>query len=301
VVQASDLDAREYQTNVELGRVIRANLAYLGRPKVDARVDTVVAESDGFRLFSAAGSLRAYRVILATGLGRDRIPFPCQTERAMSFSEFVKFVGGETLFPLRDLGRVAVIGAGDSGKVVMEYLMGQGPEYRQASATFDTVERVDWFGQPSKYCEDFVAANRSRYAGLARFLPSRDYERYYRIYASPKKVVSLKDMGERMEIIATGDDGSSYRGIYDTVIICCGFEEESLNLPPRAFERHEVDGVPVARKMDGLEIYKIGPCSNLPIDYREKRENRLVDRVPENSAALFRYAGKIQSLARSLP
>ena len=48
------------------------------------------------------------------------------------------------------------------------------------------------------------------------------------------------------------------------------------------------------------EIYKVGPVANLPLTNRERSESPALAKVPENTAAIFRYANKTEQIAKKL-
>src|SRR6476619_810385 len=92
---------------------------------------------------------------------------------------------------------------------------------------------------------------------------------------------------------------------YDHVVICAGFTNSindiiSSNVD-RAPLREElvVDDElgPVAKRFVGTEIYKIGPCADLPVTRAERAQSPALDAIPANSAAAFRYGPRTARLA----
>lgn len=64
--------------------------------------------------------------------------------------------------------------------------------------------------------------------------------------------------------------------------------------------RVEGDAAPTARKYKDAEVYKVGPAANLPLSAQEKGEVEALSTIPENTAAVFRYAEMTARLALSL-
>lgn len=104
-----------------------------------------------------------------------------RTSRIESFTEFFERVGNpEVLFPRADLinKTVLVIGGGDSGRVIAEYLTGLGPEegYKQSVAQEGNIKRIFWFVGTSaagfRDCKEYIAKTRARYSQIAQALNS---------------------------------------------------------------------------------------------------------------------------------
>lgn len=296
ILQPSDVNCMEYQTQSVLAAVVRDNLVAKAVVFIDSPLEAVFEEGNNLKVVIASKEYSVQRVLLATGLGNPLIPFRLgpTSARVWSFPEFVRIVGSvNNSFSPQDFGRVAVIGSGDGGKVVMEHLMGQGP-----SDPGVFLDKVDWYGQDARNCEEFTKRERSRYAGLGRNFPNGD--RSFRIRPINARVLSVESAGGRA-LVRCLLAGEPTPGIYDTVIYCCGFGPPDIPLPPYEERLVREKGEPIATKLVGCEVYKMGPCAGLSVDYREKRNNPLLDKVPQNTAAIFRYAGKTAALARRLP
>jgi hypothetical protein len=124
-------------------------------------------------------------------------------------------------FPLQGVKRVAVIGAGDSGNVTVEALLGYGPEIGQAPQELDRVLSVDWYGQEAKTKEQFETC-RNRYAQLANDFPRKSNPSAdYRISPIPVKAVGLSRAEDgRLRV----KDLMGTKRDYDLVIDCSGFD-----------------------------------------------------------------------------
>jgi hypothetical protein len=223
--------------------------------------------------------------------------------RGISFTRFLKLVN-DLDFPLEEFGdRVAVIGAGDSGSCVVEYLLGQGPPSGLDVASTAFPKRIDWYGQECLFKEDYDRYARSRYAGIGRYMPRLDEPNYYaRVFPTRARALSI----ERGNVVFYRDGAKQPRrsGPYDSIIVCSGFNETDALLTPgvteRPIETVEVDGLPVAKRYSATQVYRVGPAADLPVTNIEKEENKVLEKVPQNSVALFRYNRRTQLLAEYL-
>jgi hypothetical protein len=134
-------------------------------------------------------TITARRVILATGIGKPSFFLPgkesvrqqlaakateTQPPPLMLFGEFVKRVNDD----LRNLRnpmapyagkRILVVGAGDSGKVVLEWLSGLGPDSRSyGGAQVGEPQEIVWAGVDFLSCKEFLEGARARYARIAQ-------------------------------------------------------------------------------------------------------------------------------------
>lgn len=320
IIQPSDLDGAEYQTNAHMSFVIRAALAmYANVAKASVAYIAANVTAPRNRAYFALSSnhrveFRCDRIILATGLGPPRITkseFP--SDVVMTFEDFVTRVGN-TSFPLAGWRNVAVLGAQDSGDAVVKFLLGQGPGVL-GPASLDAVERIDWYGQDCRTKEDFEANARSCNSGIGRHLPRGSDPTYpFTVYAIPHRGESVvSDRREGARIIYGSDRRIS--DPYDHVVVCTGYEGSAITvntdvdktlgpsdtlLPLREEIVYDDDGTALARRYVGTEIYKAGACADLPVTNTERQRAPALDRIPANSAAIFRYAYRTRRLAEIL-
>lgn len=307
-IQPMDLSYSEYQPQTDLAFAAGLNLVLDAQVATGARVLTVRSEGGGRYVVEfqdpedGQGNLRllAGRVVLATGPGD-----PAQRirrdgyNRTMDFPAFVSKMGAANK-PLEGWGNVAVVGAGDSGSVVCEYLLGQGPEPPLSNAQRSMVERVTWIGQRRATCEAYRRAVRSRYQGLGRFMPRRDRPGdYVRLFPQPGTCLSAMKRGTEVEVRYEYPAGTIQSRMFDHVVLCDGFENNTSSILGGAREETVMlDGEPVAMKVRGEEIYRVGPCAALAVRDKERVATPALAQIPENSLALFRYADKTAKLAR---
>lgn len=296
-LQPADISAEEYMTNADLAYVIRTTLALTGA-KVYAGDRVRILERSsygGLRVQVRDEVILAARVIDATGIGRPRNPFPVANDlpRYVTFNEFMGKM--DEPFPLRDMRRVAVLGAGDSGRVTVEALAGQGPISHWSVASLDWPGTITWYGQPSFNRQDFEACNRTRYKKLGTLLQPGT-RRPQRVYPSG-----------RARYVQAGPDSVEVDGApYDLVVNATGFEKvQSLytNAPSMDYFSDPDGGKLLARRTNGDTFFKVGPAAE--IEYAEVE--RLAFNPPgeeaqrEAEVAMYRLAGRTARLAMVLP
>lgn len=301
-LQPFDLGNSVFQTNTQLADVIRLTLALYADVYPGQRVSQVKKNSlRGYDVYTNDDGddpvlSRVARIVYATGLGEEVNLFKqlgIDSKRVLTYSQFMARM--DTPFPLRGLGRVAVIGGGDGGKTAIEGMTGLGPPKPMASATLDALGRIDWWGAgggvtPNTWCE----GNRGRYRAIGSLFKQRpDGQR-------------VRPLGTTSYFSVSGDDVAFVDGRpYDHVIVAAGYTRTTPVIPPGYFiDNMNMGGVTVGNQaFDGngatAEIYAVGPGTNLELSAPE----RLTDasRVPENRAAIFRYAPRTAALAASFP
>jgi hypothetical protein len=280
-VQPADLSGDEYQPNSALSFSIRTALAMnarviVGREVVEAN-STSVTLADG-------KTIKTARVIYATGLGEPKGPAEMDGERMMSYPQFLASL--DQPFPFQGLKRVAVIGAGDAGKTVIEAMTGQGPSSQMSVASLDFIETIDWYGVPEScaFRAGWKENNRSRYQGIARLLPTD-------IDGTDARV---KPIRRRADSSGVAFEGAYVDGArYDLVVWATGFNS---NVDVADMAEYRAGGRVVAR-MKESGVFVVGPAAAIVVT----PEANVPQTVPENTAAVFRYADRTASLAMHLP
>jgi hypothetical protein len=96
-----------------------------------------------------------------------------------SFSDFVERIGNpDNRKPLRDLSGkdILLVGRGDSGRVLAEFLTGLAPEeaYKSDVAQTGRPKRIFWFVglEGERRCSEYIAETRARYAQIAQAINS---------------------------------------------------------------------------------------------------------------------------------
>src|SRR5256885_5398937 len=282
----------EYQTNTDLAFVIRLALAQFADVVTDANVASVVRDGPGVEIQiqgQGRDPLRAGRVIDARGLGDPTGQDVTNGTTILTFPQFMTRMA--TMWPLRGLRQVAVIGGGDSARCTVESFLGIAPQPFMAAAALDSVDRIDWYanGLPTT-CEDWQQQIRGRYQAIGRYLrPDRFGVR------------RLTVAGRRARPVALPGTGLIDGRTYDLIVVCTGNRETDINgLDVGAFDEYEIPGgTVVARQHYNLPAFRVGPHARLPFTGQE-REDGIAD-IPANGVSMFRTASKSAALAVTLP
>jgi thioredoxin reductase len=288
-LQPAMLSANQYQTNADIAFCARLALASYADVYIESAEEVSIGgpfDTRRYRVELGDGSyVYTDRVIEATGLGAPSAVVPTDVKNAVNFMTFPDFMARmDNVFPLRGMGRVAVVGGGDSGKVAVEALLGVGPSAHMSVAGLDWIEQVDWYDENlPRTVGSWLDTNgvRSRYWALAPFLnvPSNGRARL-RVIAAP----AFPSVGYQSIIVNELE--------YDTVIWAAGFRRSGILSTNTTFGD-------IARQNDEEEFYKVGPAADLAFSDREF--GLPVSRVPNNRVALFRLAPKTAALAAQLP
>jgi len=302
-VQPSMLNMDKYQDNSVPAFVTRTSLMR----NADLRkgtVDVVQVADRGKRRFIVGlvggGVVYADRVLDARGLGEPvkltadgsygDSPLVEWSERILSVYGFAKrFVGP---FPFRDYSRVAVIGSGDSGKVVVEALLGTGPNRHMSVPMLDWVEQIDWYGNSLPVdCTSWRDSERGRYQDIGAFL-NRPDEGRARLRVFQSNAVSADEGLDKVYVSGRP---------YDAVIVAIGFRSSNIT---GAYDRdsgffYANDGrTALGRKVQNRELYQIGVTAALPFDISDPDSTK---RLANNKVALFRNLPRVVQLAMKLP
>jgi hypothetical protein len=290
-VQPADLSADEFQRSVDVAYVVRMTLAMSARVRTGARVLSVEPDPDGGPYAVTWGDsrvLKARRVVWACGLGE---PILRGALKLITFPDLMARM--DETFPLRGLRRVAVVGAGDSGKTAIEALTGQGPRPGWSPASVDYVEKIDWYGVTAaqRNRDGWVSCARSRYRRIGGLLPQVAGGE---ARVLPRGNASSLSSGYEMAFV---DDRP-----YDLVVDCRGYRLDRTALDSVGFENVGFDVKTVGTRpvgtTDGRELYVVGPAAALAFTTPESND---LAANPENATALFRYAERTAALAAALP
>lgn len=309
-VQLSDVTDAEFADNAAMAWVIKANLALSGAKvflnyaisNANIRTENVGTyyKADYRYLIKEPGSrvrtsVRTRRILWATGLTNEKRMSSLKDPRYVTFMEFMRMM--EQPFPLRGMKRVAVIGAGDSGRTAIEALTGKGPNAGMSVPALDWVQEIDWFGVPASCLTKnaWLQTSRTRYKAIAALLPDDNVMADIRYKLSRVKALSKKLAGEALM--------RSYGGIeielkvYDVVIDCTGMSRSFGLFEDQYRSGGESGGRRLGLRNGGNEVYAIGPAANFELSNLER--NRF-GAISENSVALFRYGNRTAQLAQEL-
>jgi hypothetical protein len=309
-IQPSALSPDEFQTNADLAFVIRQMLGRYanvvsGAKVAEVRTDYGYTEQDynpergGYAsnmIYLEDGrKVRAYRVLNASGLGEPAVPRrsdPFNGTTILSFPQFIARL--DQPFPFEGMKRVAVVGAGDGAKVIVEALLGVGPANHMSVPMLDWVERIDWYtgGSLSDNCLDWRRTQRGRYQALGSFL------------RRPDNGVQRLMMQSVNGIVKQGYANASFvnERTYDCVIAATGWKQQGMrgNAFDVDYQTYEGSMPQVARRYStgNGEQYDIGTAANLSFSTFEEEQSTA--RIAENKVAIFRLAPRTAALATRL-
>jgi hypothetical protein len=294
-IQMANLSSSEFQSNADMAFVVRSAIAKHADVKLGSAVVSVNRTYDTGYISDKPLAIElddgtvvfAGRVIDARGLGDPRMPVV--SERVISFPTFMRRM--DEPFPLQDMGRVAVIGGGDSGKVTIEALLGIGPSTGMSVPALDWIDQVDWYGRGlPDTCEGWRSQERGRYQGIGSLLrPVDNGRRRLRIFNGSGNV----QPGFEMIYVNSRP--------YDNVIMATGWSRPGLSGGPYEAGYSNLYGFPpqLGRQLADDEVYQIGPAADLEFDEFEAEMSTA--RIPQNRIALFRLGERTAALASRLP
>jgi hypothetical protein len=296
VAQPADLSADEYQRNSDLALIIRATLAMHATVLTGVKISGLgLSSALKIRLLGpdAKSFCEAKRVILATGLGNpmEIVSGASSRGRIYNYPTFMRRM--DEPFPFKDIRRVAVIGAGDSGRTVIEALTGQGPSSGMSVASLDWVERIDWYGLDQQYVrKTWEECNRSRYRGIGRALPQDGQDALARVRPIVPRATSIN---EGFNCVYVNEVP------YDLAINCTGFLTNVVgNDGGYAPDLYTVNGRAVGNWLNGRDVFAVGPAASLAFTPDESTYLADALKIKENSTSIFRYAGRTAALAAFL-
>jgi hypothetical protein len=207
-----------------------------------------------------------------TALNQGKIP------KVLHFETFMQLVGDPgNIFPREGFtGRGAIIGAGDSGNVTAEYLMGYGPETRRSTVQTDWPDDITWFGQENTTAKKFLQQTRVRYGQLGLEMKRADYD-YNRIEAIPEKIDRLEENSDgSVQIFWTDSKGEEKSKTVDWVIFATGYEDTTRAIfTPTPEEEQVVTNRDLIYDQDGnLQDSVLQPGYTL--DYKAPSDRRVI-------------------------
>lgn len=328
VCQVSQFDARNNPLARSWAEAAMANRSFAEGPiKFETGIDAIeradVRGADyraGYvlKLLATDGRFDFGRSAVITGIGEDEIPDSIpglkaayakygpqggknKSPRILTFSDLLNYINSTpNPFQLFAGRRVGLVGPGDSGKGVARYALRLAdPEaYGLDTADVAPIEKLFWFGQPAKTCDEFTSRNRGFYADIGR-----GYRRD-KIAARQK----LSRFAEKAENVFTLTGGADESDDADVLIVTTGYrsivgkilrafltpeqvmlgndlvEQADLFRPVLAYEP-SLGIVTLARQFfdpktgNALPIYVVGPSAGRIVNSAE-----LVG-VPENFVA----------------
>lgn len=299
-IQTSNLATGEYQTNLDIARVIRLTLAEYANVLPASAITRVTRErefsgSPTYRVAAGGFTYNTRRIIDARGLGDPKDTSRTNGNNILTFDQLMTRMTDR--WPLRGITSAAVIGGGDAARCAIESLLGIAPSAMMGSF-LDTVGRVDAYSDklPNTF-EGWCANERGRYRPIGQFLKP-DQRGVSRLNVFNNTAFPINLPGQQAVV-----DGRSY----DLVVMATGSQLPDIDGINR-FDMYGYQGNEITQfgpaeqlciKESGREIYRIGPAANLQFTSRERQAG--INRVSNNRVAMFRLAPKTATLASLLP
>jgi hypothetical protein len=289
-LQPSMITSEEYPDNADMAWLIRLTLAQNADVYTGVTVTSVRSvDGNSVRLQTNDGAIDAARLIDASGMGDPLAE--SRGDTVLTFQQFMERMG--TMFPLRGMSEVAVIGGGDAGKCAVESLLGIAPGNSSAIG-LDYVNRVGWYtgGLISTSCSEFREGQRGRYIRIGQFLDG-----------------NVSNPTTRLEVFNSNGyatplpDGVLVNDrTYDMAVVCTGGQTTSLDDDRYSFFDLRVTEQPnatvVGKRATPIEYYKIGPAANIQFSNAEIRAEVADNQA--NQVAMFRLTPRTAALAAML-
>ena len=330
-IQLSFFDNERNPVALSLAQAATINRSFSKNPiEFGAKIESVQMDGDLVKKVTLEdGSTRSFTELVLTGLGDSNRPnLPGVREivaqdkqsgvpRTFTFFEFKDLINGlDSPFEYFEGKRIAVIGAGDSGKADVRWLLQKAnpASYGRNGRRFRGPKSVDWYGQECTDCATFVDRNRSFYFDIAGGF------RAGLLAAKPKldSIVSKGPASELELIDVQGQQATADIVIYTTGIQnniakilapVFGYDANSadpdiVNDPTyfrtiQGFEPTLGDVSYAKEAIDqsgrGLGIYLVGPASGRGIV--SQAELRAIE---ENSVAMANHSWRAYRIAGSL-
>lgn len=257
--------------------------------------------------------ITARKIIIATGLGRAKwLPIEdnershqldlmaqckrgeCELPQIMQFADFFDLSKKRNLMEQLANKDVAVIGSGDSGKITIEYLIGQAPQigYGKAEQDFlmEQLKSLSWINVKFDNFADFSkhpdTKMRYKIPLFEQLFTNQELLKFDGTVFEPsrkiniefiKQMASFLQIDDAKKVIITYKDGSKSKP-FDHVILALGYASEnisilrSLGLIDRSAASfkdlveiypHGEAANPLALKLIGEEVYFIGTAANV--------------------------------------
>lgn len=238
------------------------------------QVSAVVRTKDGIEY-----TIRTDTLIATTGIGepklgrfdeatrdliREQQDLANQGKRpvVMTYADYYKWIHKEK-FPFKDIKKMAVIGAGDSGCTAIGTALGYEPRSDGSVIQLDTVEQLTWFGQNAQDNVDFLQNTRARYAQIGLEFPrNENQERAYRIRPTEEEARNIQLQTDENGVTQAMINDLPTDGMYDLVVVATGFEDNGQKwIEQRLRQPVRVDDIRVQKAID--------PKSPEPLDTGE--------------------------------
>ncbi|MDB5184496.1 MAG: hypothetical protein JWN38_304 [Candidatus Saccharibacteria bacterium] len=268
VIEVADLDSTVYPTQNVLAVASGLN-TYLNSSLVatktrlmgiipNRRADSagryrLLTERDGRRI-----ELTTDKLVIGSGLGKESYKLgnkdsdafidrerQAEKPRVMTYDDFLARVGDPSRqFPLADFAgkTVAVVGAGDSAKTVIETLLNLQVQSGDSVAQIDQVDKIQWWGQTSTTKEALCQDLRARYNLIALNAPRSNQTSFEaRLDIIEQKVRTIKEDEENSARLCL-EGAVTFSRTPDIAILAKGYESELEDVLSTIAKPTDIDG-----------------------------------------------------------
>jgi hypothetical protein len=258
ILEESDISGLEYSTQDKLADAIRASHVPVSTIVTSTEVVAVRKNRNVYQpgiyevevTNKRTGEILTVftdRITTLTGLGKEIMRLNKEgddeetraiienDQRVYDLPKLVEDLGDKTnQFPLQKFKRPIVIGAKDSGNIIVGALLGAETQLRKTTTQLDWIQEINWVGQESTTKEEVDRSLRIRYQQLGLSFPreakaGEGAEYYSRVKPTGKaRALRMERDGENIRVVFElfDEDGSSL-GIEsvegDAVFLTTGF------------------------------------------------------------------------------
>jgi hypothetical protein len=248
------------------------------------------------------------------------------TPKVFKFTQFVKTMADQGQpYPLQNLNGYMLSGGGDSAFVAAGITLGYEMPLGKTVIQLDHIEDLPWLGSKFMTKEEFIECTRARYHQVGLEFPRQEIEDYYhRVQPIQGRAVKLRRNGDNIEVIyfLTDEEGELLTDENDQpiersilrkgIVLAHGFKDEEEETVGRFYEgglpgvqeiyHPDFSDGPIAVKYPDTEagpvpVYRMGPRAQLPLTKKERQQSPALDKIPQNSASIFRYARGTRAFA----
>jgi hypothetical protein len=291
-VQAHHISRTDFIDNSVMRLIVRLALARSSTLLTGANVRMIRASGSRNQVELRDGRVASCgRIVDARGLGDPADTLKCDGVRVLSFPQLMARM--DSPFPLRGMGRVAVVGDSSSAMCAVESLLGIGPDQSMSSSALDFQPAIDWYAPE-------LPDNRAAWRGTVR----GRYQKigsYLRRSAGDAPARRLRVRQLRASVVSAGGTVLVNEFTYDHAVMCTGWALPALTADDTLWGGYSVPGSTVAlgQRWSNRNVYRIGPAANIVLSPAERTEAFSVKQGIEVS--MLRLATRTRALATFLP
>lgn len=315
-LQMPDITTETYPTNVDMGDVAAVNLFLSAPVMTETKHVSCVSSGTDQEIVTVADiitgqeyKINAQRVVFITGAGeRQKIE---DAGNVWTAEEVLAHFGNEdNPLPMETFAgkTIAVIGGGDSGKIIVELLSRLGPQaaYGKSVAQFGNPQSIAWYGVDFTNQDEYCEQNRSRYSQLGAFISNRFFARGGRnVIPMRVKVEAVYPYGRLggnsigVQIADSNGFTLNYDMVIDarTLVKSNAINNDVDDLPAGEIRLRvsELGNVAVGKELFRTSRYIAGPAAELPLSALEK--STFSPKIKQNGVSVWANTPRVERLA----